>query len=124
MRKHNQAIEKYRFHGGPMGSNKSDGNNGVFEITGPLGLRLICLVSDGDGWDHVSVEVEWLGPHVKRRLPRWEEMCFIKDLFFEEDEVAIQIHPAKKNYINVHPWVLHLWRPQWTSVPLPPLKMV
>ena len=75
-------------------------NAGSFELKG-----LFIIVSDGGGWDHVSV-------HAEGRCPTWEEMCRVKELFFKDDETVMQIHPAKADYINHHPYTLHLWRPQ------------
>lgn len=69
-----------------------------------------------DRWDHVSVSTPV-------RCPTWEEMCFIKDLFFEPHEVAAQLHPVK-DYINNHPFCLHLWRPLDVVIPLPPSILV
>ncbi len=124
MKKNNAEIEKYRVSSGRMTSTAEDGNNGLFVARGPGGLDLICIVSDGYGWDHISVEVEIPSPLTKQRLPRWEEMCFIKDLFWGEDECVIQYHPKKKDYINCHNYVLHLWKPQHGSIPMPPRKLV
>lgn len=67
-------------------------------------------------WDHVSVSTE-------RRCPTWEEMCFIKELFFNPDEPAMQLHPVK-DYVNNHPYCLHLWRPLDAEIPLPHPLMV
>lgn len=89
---------------------------GVFII--PRGnVELRCIAANGGGWDHVSISVHG-------RIPTWAEMCFIKEQFFEDDEVAMQLHPAKKNYINFHPNTLHLWRPHADVIPLPPLDYV
>ncbi len=79
--------------------------NGAFSIPGPVnGKRLQAIASNGLGWDHVSVSRA-------NRCPYWEEMAFIKDLFFDETESVVQYHPAKKDYVNDHPFTLHLWRP-------------
>jgi hypothetical protein len=64
-------------------------------------------------WEHVSVS---LG----NRCPTWDEMCFIKNIFWEEDEVVVQYHPAKKDYVNNSPYCLHLWKPAHTVLPTPP----
>ena len=63
------------------------------------------IVANGQGWDHVSVS------HPLETVP-WEAMAAIKDLFFEDEEVVMQLHPAKSQYVNIHPNCLHLWRPQ------------
>lgn len=56
------------------------------------------------GWEHVSVEL------YARRLPTWNEMCEVKDIFWYEEEEVVQIHPKKSNYVNMAE-ALHLWRP-------------
>jgi len=108
----NQVIEQYRIKTGPMASNSAFGNNGLFLIQG---MRIIC--SDGMGWDHVSVSLE-------TRTPTWEEMCFIKDLFFAEDETVIQYHPKKAVYKNLHPYCLHLWKKKNIDFETPPGSMI
>jgi len=78
---------------------------------------IIVIFSWGDGWDHVSVSYSY-------RCCTWNEMCKIKDMFFRPEECVIQYHPSKNDYINCHPYVLHLWRPQNQDVPMPPQYMV
>lgn len=70
--------------------------------------RLRVQSSDGGGWDHVSVSLA-------TRTPSWEEMCFIKQLFFDDEECVMQLHPPKSEYVNFHRFCLHLWRPQTTA---------
>ena len=74
--------------------------------------------STGGGWDHVSV-----CPY-NRRTPTWDEMCAVKDMFFEGDEVVVQYHPVKNEYVNNLPNCLHLWRPRNITMPTPPSIMV
>ena len=38
-------------------------------------------------------------------------MCFIKDLFWDGEDVVVQYHPAKSEYVNIANFCLHLWRP-------------
>lgn len=81
------------------------------------------IVSSGEesGWDHVSVHVRYIkDAKMRMRCPTWAEMCAIKDAFFEEDEVVMQLHPAKADYVNDHPCVLHLWKPLNLQIPTPP----
>lgn len=111
-----QRVEKYRVRGGPFGTQESDGPNGHFRIIGPRG-RLHVIASNGAGWEHVSVSLP-------ARTPSWEEMCFIKNLFWEPNEVVIQFHPAESDYVNNHPYCLHLWRPTNAAVPTPPTILV
>ncbi len=83
----------------------------------PKAKRVAVVFSWGGDWDHVSASYA-------NRCLTWEEMCMIKDIFFDEYETVIQYHPAKKDYINDHPYTLHLWRPQKEKIPIPPKHMV
>lgn len=67
----------------------------------------------GGGWDHVSVSFE-------NRCPTWEEMCKVKDMFFYPDECCVEYHPKESEYVNQHPYCLHIWRPQGAEMPTPP----
>lgn len=58
-----------------------------------------------EGLEHVSVRMQG------RKLPTWDEMCEIKDLCWEEEEMVVQIHPKKSEYVNFTE-ALHLWRPK------------
>jgi hypothetical protein len=51
-------------------------------------------------------------------------MCFIKDLFWDAEDVVIQYHPAKSEYVNMHENTLHLWRPVGKEIPTPPKELV
>lgn len=91
---------------------------GAFRLRLPGSGRLfVVFAGDLGGWDHVSVSLP-------DRCPTWDEMCAIKDLFFEPDEWVVQYHPAKADYVNHHPHVLHLWRPHGVELPRPPKVMV
>jgi hypothetical protein len=111
------SEDAVRLHIPPQyGSTDDFGNNGMFFI--PCGKELLrCVISDGAGWDHVSVSL-------KHRTPTWDEMCFIKDMFFEAEEVAMQLHPKKSEYVNHMPFCLHLWSPRWDNIPTPPKNFV
>lgn len=74
--------------------------------------------SDGEGWEHVSVSLTTKKKSVDR-CPTWQEMCFIKSMFWDDTDTVIQYHPAKENYVNMHEFVLHLWRPVGIDLPLP-----
>ena len=97
---------------------KGDAHNGAFRI--PIDNKIFCVVaSNGLGWEHVSVSIKDV-----ERCPKWNEMCKIKDLFFEDEEVVMQLHPKKSEYINHHPYTLHLWRPLNSEIPTPLKIMV
>jgi len=92
----------------------SDGMSGVIRWKH---VMLYYIASWGGGWDHVSV-------HCDGRCPIWDEMCFMRDIFFQDFETILQYHPSKTDYINCHPYTLHLWRPQGEAIPMPPKEMV
>lgn len=99
-----------------MASHPGDGNNGMFELW-VHGEWVAVVVSDGFGWDHVSVSTT-------SHVPSWEQMCFVKDVFFGPEEVVMQLHPRASQYVNYHPFCLHLWRPQFEPIPEPPAMLV
>lgn len=79
--------------------------------------ELNFIMSWGAGFEHCSVSIP-------TRCPSWEQMCSIKDAFWNEDEVCMQLHPAKKDYVNNHPYCLHIWKPIDKEIPTPPSIMV
>ena len=72
---------------------------GAFQVKG---LRIIVAPLDME-WEHVSVSR-------KHRVPNWQEMCFVKDLFWDKEETVIQFHPKLEKYVDTCGTCLHLWR--------------
>ena len=104
-----------------LASDDAIGNNGAFKIKLNEKATAYCIASDQNGWEHVSVHVVEDGTP---EIPTWEEMCAIKNLFWEEDDTVVQYHPAQSEYVNTNPNVLHLWRPTNAVLPTPPKIMV
>lgn len=121
MRKPKKRLEDWRVTTGSMASDASFGNTGQFLIPiageSDISQWLRVQVSDGLGWDHVSVSLP-------DRCPTWEEMSYIKRLFFRGNECAMQLHPPESKHVNTHNFCLHLWRPQEEIIPMPPMVMV
>jgi hypothetical protein len=122
------APEQYRLKKHPyLGSDSSYGNNGFFIIPHYKinDYEIRCQISDCSTepdlpqWEHVSVTVA-RKKEEPTRCPTWQEMCFIKDLFWNKDEAVIQFHPPESEYVNMHPFCLHLWKPTAQEMPLPP----
>lgn len=118
------VSELSRVRDGALASDASYGNNGAFSMTSPEpGWLLFLIASDGGAWEHVSV-------HAARRIggqqrtPTWKEMVYVKDLFWDAEDVVMQLHPKRSAYVNNHPNVLHLWRPIGVEIPQPPSIMV
>ena len=73
------------------------------------------IFSWGGDWEHASVSI--LGAN---RCPTWDEMCFVKNLIWKTNECVMQYHPSESQYVNNHPYVLHLWKPTKEKIPMPP----
>lgn len=117
-----EKLEKGRVRIGNLGTDPKHGANGKFYVRGPQFHPLVIIASDGrhvdaKGWEHVSVSC-------KRRCPTWEEMCFVKDLFWEPEECVVQFHPPASEYVNHHPFCLHLWLYRSAPFPMPPSHFV
>ena len=114
------TLQENRVREGDYGSDESYGMAGAFRLMGPSGSLLLVMSSGIDHenqWEHVSVSC-------KDRPPYWEEMCLVKDIFWGEDEIVVQYHPPKSEYVNFHPFTLHMWKPIGMSIPMPPSMLV
>lgn len=109
-----RLVEPAKSHWGWAG----DETCGMFAVPSPIDqAQIVVVASSGEGWDHVSVSR-------RNRCPNWAEMEHIKRLFFKDDETAMQLHVPPTDHISVHPYCLHLWRPQNVDIPRPPAEMV
>lgn len=100
----------------------------------------VIASEDFVGWDHVSAHIISVESGSLNRTPNNEEMQFLRNIFFEDEDVVVEFHPAKKDYINNYSYALHMWkstdnvfsfpkRVVWKSIPskvitLPNQKMV
>lgn len=75
------------------------------------------LFSRAHGWEHASISM-------KQRNPTWDEMCLLKDIFWNDEEIVIQYHPPKSQYVNDHLHCLHLWKKIDSEFELPPNFLV
>lgn len=108
-------LRKYeRQH--PFFKCKGEGLCGFFIIKSPCDNNCFLAIqsSDGEGWDHISVSTN------RKRCPNWDEMSYVKDLFFKDNETVVQFHPKKSEYVNNANNCLHLWRNQNKEIELPP----
>lgn len=69
-------------------------------------LRVIATVEPliGEEW--------WLHVSFSRsdRLPSWEDLKYVKEVLIGKDKLAVQLLPREDDYLNVHPYTLHLYR--------------
>jgi hypothetical protein len=111
-----KVPNEFRVRTGLLGSDETLGNNGAFLI--PFRSYTFSVVaSDELGWEHVSVSLP-------SRCPNWEEMCYIKELFWEDTECVVQFHPSKDDYVNNHNYCLHLWKQLGVEFPKPHYLLV
>ena len=79
--------------------------DGLVVYQGRSGLRVfLCVMRERDGkrWLHVSFSR-------REKLPDWEDVRAVKDLFIGKYEEALQVFPPQNEYVNVHPRTLHRW---------------
>lgn len=79
------------------------------------GIKLTVIATldtddNGITWEHVSVSL-------KNRLPTWQELKFIKMLFWDTEDEVLQFFPPQSQYVDVHKNCLHLWRPINVDLP-------
>jgi len=114
--------ERYRAQH-PLGFQHKEGDNfGWFMIPSSVKENQWIAVQantdlNNDGWEHVSASM-------KNRCPTWEEMCFLKNLFWDEDECVVQFHPPKSDYVNNAKTCLHLWKYVGGEIPRPQSLLV
>lgn len=102
-----------------------DDYNGAFVIDKHKnGEFYLVIVSNGQGFDHVSVTSHRKNGANIKKCPSFEEMQMIKEKIFAEDEVVFQLHPREEDYINTHPYCLHLWKPNNCNMSVPPLSSI
>lgn len=94
-----------------------DHESGQFHIIDKWKRRMVMIASVGYGWEHVSASYQ-------DRCPSWEEMCMVKDMFWEPEDTVVQFHPRESEYISHHPYCLHLWKRVGSEFVLPPSILV
>lgn len=81
------------------------------------GKNLNFIFSYQMGWEHLSVSMP-------SRIPSWDQMCRMKDIFWNKDEACVQYHPKEEDYVNMHKHCLHIWKPTNEILPIPPHILV
>ncbi len=113
-----RAAERGRIRSGFHGTRTADGCVGAFQVGA---IRIIA--SDGSDWSESGLPGsawEYVSVSLERRTPTWEEMQMVKEWFWGPEEVVMQLHPARSEYVNMHPHCLHLWKPIGVDLPVPP----
>ena len=134
-------LDEHRITEGEWGSPRGSGMSGAYFVPYSKKTFLQILASDGDPelwkaaelpgdpWEHVSVLVfkpsDGNSPYVEaKRTPNWAEMDWVKRLFWEDTETAMQLHVPRSRHVNNNDFVLHIWKPRDKAIPLPPNSTV
>ena len=86
---------------------------GKLKIINDIDKALHFIFSWGYEFEHLSVSTPI-------KTPTWEQMCKMKDIFWNEDECCMQLHPKKEDYVNNMQYCLHIWKPINAEIPTPP----
>jgi hypothetical protein len=90
---------------------------------GAIGWRYLCAAagsfkgleviesSGGPGMYGPDDKADWLHTSVAygHKLPSWEELGMVKRIFVGPNMQSIMVFPPAKEYVNIHPYVLHLY---------------
>lgn len=63
-----------------------------------------AIEKDGRRWRHVSASKP-------KRVPNYEEMCLVKNIFVGEEVEAYQVGAPKSRHVNIHKTCLHWFAP-------------
>lgn len=116
-------LGEFKKHRRDLDGFDNDDPQGGFFVFGINGSELRVIVSNGYGWDHVSVSFA-------HRCPTWGEMEWVRRKFFKPEEFAFQYHAPLADYVDGSMkgncrTCLHMWRPhEAENFPVPPKWMV
>lgn len=112
---------------------------GAFKCESPTrqGYELLIIASPGGvidddnggertiNWEHVSVHAGFAFVGDQRTAtPTWDEMDYVKGLFWDAADVVMQLHINDGEKVDTHKHTLHLWRPTDREIPVPDKDLV
>jgi hypothetical protein len=86
----------------PAGWRRAPNSNHFFSGDGLLIIASAELIA-GERWWHVSLARP-------NRLPSWDDIRKVKDVFVGRQNTAVSVLPSEDNYVNHHNFCLHIWR--------------
>jgi hypothetical protein len=112
-----KVPEKYRVIDGDNSTTIHNGNNGLFKLylrgnRTNLGSMLYITATEKDSWECVEV-------YTPVRYPIWEELCLVRNLFWDRNDLVIQYYPREKDCSNFKKYSVCLWRPTNQLIPNP-----
>lgn len=82
---------------------KSQDGGAYKNRTGLMVIISCCVEADEKNWIHLSVSK-------RKQYPSWDELVQVKELFLGKDSLAIQVLPPRVEWVNFHPFCLHLYQ--------------
>ena len=82
----------------PIKTSKQGFSKGAKQLTV---VSSFAIQKDDKLWQHVSASAE--------KMPSYQELCWVKQIFIGEDKTAIQVFPKASEHVNDHATCLHLW---------------
>jgi hypothetical protein len=104
-------------HPSKLATSDADGWNGHFlvPLEGDIWHIILC---DQLGWKHLTIS------NAQQKVsPSWNIMCRVKELFYADEEWAVQFHPPKEGSQD-DPYRLHLWAPLDEVLPVPMMVLI
>jgi ribosomal protein L37E len=90
---------------GRCGANALEDQKTQWYEAGPYG---IC-VSDNDRYDRDDERWRHLSISHRSRIPNYEEVKAARYCFFPAEAEVVQVFPPEAEFVNCHPFCLHLW---------------
>ncbi len=116
-----KVPEQYRVRAGYMRSTEEQGNNGVFKIVEGFRneIQIICIASDAQGWENVSIAVKKNNRHISPTLGQIKK---VKELFWDNQACVAQFYGPQFEGTEKGEKIVHLWRKEGENYTLPILK--
>ena len=102
-----EEFEKFRIPDdkGEMIKLRIPGYIGAYRIQTKGRAYLVIASIDNGLREHISIS------HKNLKIwPTWQELVFIKDIFFKDEEECYQVFPKKSEYVNIRSNCFHIWR--------------
>lgn len=96
--KSREQINRIKKYGFTIENESAYGGEGIFRCAPFAGATVVWTYHD----KHVSI-------CTRKHAPSWDDMCKLKDMFYNDEEEVWQCHPKKSEYVNLMENCLHLW---------------
>lgn len=104
-----------------VGSFEATGNNGLFILPNDkiVGSFFVIWVETEPGFIHMTVTVNRKG-HKGGRAPNTEELTWVKEQFWDKEDVVVQYFVGAEGYQHINPAIVNLYECTRIFFPVPP----